>query len=60
MKNRFFLSFIILVHVGIPNSGRFFLTAESLGTNAVVITRFLCICYSKFGQDSQETRLFVY
>ena len=37
-----FLSFIILVHVGIPYSGKFFLTAESLWTNAVIITRVLC------------------
>ena len=38
-----FLSFIILVHVGILYSGKFFLTAESCGTNAVVIMRCFCI-----------------
>ena len=38
-----FLSFIILVHVRILYSCKFFLKAESWGTNAVVITRFLCI-----------------
>ena len=37
-----FLSFILLVHVGILYSGKFFLTTESWGTNAVVITRVLC------------------
>ena len=40
-----FLSFIILEHVGILYSGKIVLTAESWGTNDVVITRFLCSKY---------------
>ena len=39
----FFLSFFILVHVGILYSGKFFLTVESWGTKAVVITGVLCM-----------------
>ena len=39
-----FLFFIILVHVGILYSGKFVLTAEFWETNAVVITKFICIC----------------
>ena len=38
-----FLTFIIPVHAGILYSGKFFLTAESWGTNTVVITRILCM-----------------
>ena len=38
MGKRSFLSFIILVY-----SGKFVLMAESWGTDAIVITRFLCI-----------------
>ena len=37
-----FLSFIILVHVGILHSSKVFLTAESWRTNAVNIRRLLC------------------
>ena len=38
-----FISFIRLVHIGILYSGKFFITAESWGTNVVVIARFLGI-----------------
>ena len=38
-----FLSFIILVHIGVLYNGKFVLTEESWLTNAVVITRVLCI-----------------
>ena len=41
-----FLSFIILVHVGILYTGKFFLTAESWETTAVVITRVLCSLFA--------------
>ena len=37
-----FLSFIVLVHVGILYSDKFFLTADSWKTNAVVVTKVLC------------------
>ena len=42
-KKKGFLSFIILIHVGILYSGKFLLTVESWRANAVVITRALCI-----------------
>ena len=43
MWKKSFLSFIILVHVGILYSNKFLLTAESWGTNDVIITRLPCI-----------------
>ena len=46
-EKKSFLSLIILIHVGILYTGKFFLTAESLRTNAVDITRFLCLSTSR-------------
>ena len=43
MERKGFLPLIILLYFGILYGGKFFLTAESWGTNAVVITSFFCI-----------------
>ena len=46
---KYFLSFIILAHVGILYSGRFFSTSKSLGTNAVDIMRVTFIFHAYEG-----------
>ena len=55
-EKKVFLSFIILVYVGILFSGKFFLIAESWERNAVIITRFLCTKNSVLNKRSTKIK----
>ena len=55
-----FLFYIILIHVGILYSGKFVLTAETWGTNGVVVTYICVLCFKGIDTLGRNSTIFLF